>query len=724
MASLSSINFKIGADLKDFRSSLRNIDRGISDLSRGFSFVGKAIGAAFVTDAIVGFGREASEMAGKMEGVENAFNRFADPALLDDLRKATRGTTNDLELMQAAVKAQNFGIPMREMSTLLEFASRRAQETGESVDFLVNSIVTGIGRKSPMILDNLGISTTRLKDEFKGAAVEAQSIGQVTAAVAKIAKEEMGKAGSAFTSTADRAAAFAASVDNLKMALGEKLNAALGPVLSTLSGIFSTVSDLLGTDLSEKYQQEADQVAALSIEYEAANTTLDRKQQILTELKKKYPDYLANIDAEKSSTEEVTNAMTALNKELVNRAVIMAHQEKLDKIAEKRAEMINKLGENKVALSKQIAKFQKDENIQVDASNMTLEQHAAALLRVFDQQNKGKTANRSILGSYMQLNNALKAVDGRSRMLSDTQESLNFVTKERDEILKALGATEADVENIRKGMTKATEDETTATVVLTEEQKKAIEHLDEYGRKMAILKMDLAAMPPVLDLFNQKNAELVDLMIKGDEKTKTLDDTLKTFGTTMQGLEPIFEETTGAFAGMEEQIALIPQTSANAFDRARFFIDDFSTSLQSAFEAVLVNGESFIKVFGNMIKAMIAKLLAAAAAAIVLSIALSAVFPGGFALSSGGDLLTGAGLAKGLFGKMTGIPMLAEGGIVTGPTLAMIGEGDGPEAVIPLDKLGSMMGGNNVTVTGRIQGSDILLSNERAQRQRSRYRGF
>jgi hypothetical protein len=416
--------------------------------------------------------------------------------------------------------------------------------------------------------------------------------------------------------------------------------------------------------------------------------------------------------------------MTALNKELVHRAVIMAHQEELDKVAEKRAEMINKLGENKVALSKQIAKFQKDENIQVDASNMTLEQHAAALLRVFDQQNKGKIANRSILGSYMQLNNALKAVDGQASMLADTQGNLNKITEERDEILKALGATEADVENIRKGMTKATEDETTATVVLTEEQKKAIEHLDEYGRKMAILKMDLAAMPPVLDLFNQKNAELVDLMIKGDEKTKTLDDTLKTFGTTMQGLEPIFEETTGAFAGMEEQIALIPQTSANAFDRARFFIDDFSTSLQSAFEAVLVNGESFIKVFGNMIKAMIAKLLAAAAAAIVLSIALSAVFPGGFALSSGGDLLTGAGLAKGLFGKMTGIPMLAEGGIVTGPTLAMIGEGDGPEAVIPLDKLGSMMGGNNVTVTGRIQGSDILLSNERAQRQRSRYRGF
>jgi hypothetical protein len=74
------------------------------------------------------------------------------------------------------------------------------------------------------------------------------------------------------------------------------------------------------------------------------------------------------------------------------------------------------------------------------------------------------------------------------------------------------------------------------------------------------------------------------------------------------------------------------------------------------------------------------------------------------------------------------IPALAEGGIATGPTLALIGEGKGPEAVIPLDKLEGMMSGgfgnNNVVVTGRIQGSDILISSERAERQRSRYRGF
>lgn len=52
------------------------------------------------------------------------------------------------------------------------------------------------------------------------------------------------------------------------------------------------------------------------------------------------------------------------------------------------------------------------------------------------------------------------------------------------------------------------------------------------------------------------------------------------------------------------------------------------------------------------------------------------------------------------------IPMLAEGGIVTSPTLAMIGEGRGPEAVIPLSKLGSMGFGGGASITVNVNGGD------------------
>jgi hypothetical protein len=63
----------------------------------------------------------------------------------------------------------------------------------------------------------------------------------------------------------------------------------------------------------------------------------------------------------------------------------------------------------------------------------------------------------------------------------------------------------------------------------------------------------------------------------------------------------------------------------------------------------------------------------------------------------------------GLGGKgfdVPNIPMLAAGGIVTGPTLAMIGEA-GPEAVVPLSRAGEFgMGGGGNNVTINVQGGD------------------
>ena len=71
-----------------------------------FKKVGAAIGIAFGVDQLVSFGKEAVKLASQMEGVERAFKRVggANSAnLLEGLRKATRGTVSDLQLMQKAV---------------------------------------------------------------------------------------------------------------------------------------------------------------------------------------------------------------------------------------------------------------------------------------------------------------------------------------------------------------------------------------------------------------------------------------------------------------------------------------------------------------------------------------------------------------------------------------------------------------------------------------------
>ena len=88
------------------------------------------------------------------------------------------------------------------------------------------------------------------------------------------------------------------------------------------------------------------------------------------------------------------------------------------------------------------------------------------------------------------------------------------------------------------------------------------------------------------------------------------------------------------------------------------------------------------------------------------------------------------GLAKTAFNSL--IPAFAEGGLVSGATLGLIGEGRGtsvsnPEVIAPLDKLKSMIGVNGsgaVEVFGTISGQDILLSSDRARNNRTRTRGY
>jgi hypothetical protein len=188
------INIKFLADLKGFSSQMQNANRSLDKVGKKMQRTGASLTAG-LTLPLVGLGAVALKAFGELEGVSAAFDRLNQKDLLADLREATKGTVSDLELMTAAVKAENFQIPLEQMGTLLEFARRRAKDTGESVDYLVNSIVTGIGRKSPMILDNLGISAVALKDELGGVSAASASIAEVTKAVGTIASQELQKMG-------------------------------------------------------------------------------------------------------------------------------------------------------------------------------------------------------------------------------------------------------------------------------------------------------------------------------------------------------------------------------------------------------------------------------------------------------------------------------------------------------------------------------------------------
>lgn len=182
----------------------------------GGNLLTQAAGAvANLGSEMYGMVQQGIELAKQGEGIRNAFARLGRGDILDGLRQATHGTVTDLELMKAAVKFNDFRLPLNELGTMLAFAQQKAKDTGQSVDYMVDSIVTGLGRKSLMILDNLGLSATEIREKMK-------ETGDMTTAVGAIIREQMSKAGDYVETAADRAAQANVSLQNKMEELGRK----------------------------------------------------------------------------------------------------------------------------------------------------------------------------------------------------------------------------------------------------------------------------------------------------------------------------------------------------------------------------------------------------------------------------------------------------------------------------------------------------------------------
>lgn len=156
------------------------------------------------------------EMAETADGVTKAFKDMDQPDLLENLRKATKNTVNDVQLMTAAVQAKDFRIPLEDLGKYLQFAQLKAQQTGQSVEYMTDSIVTGLGRKSPLILDNLGISAAEISEKTK-------ETGDFMKAVAEIVDTQLAEAGETYISAADRAAQKTVELQNAQKALGDEI---------------------------------------------------------------------------------------------------------------------------------------------------------------------------------------------------------------------------------------------------------------------------------------------------------------------------------------------------------------------------------------------------------------------------------------------------------------------------------------------------------------------
>jgi hypothetical protein len=256
-----------------------------------------------------------------------------------------------------------------------------------------------------------------------------------------------------------------------------------------------------------------------------------------------------------------------------------------------------------------------------------------------------------------------------------------------------------------------------------------------------------------LERLNTQYGEVIKSQIKNNDETTLSTSALKKQGTETKALTSDMQayiraanaiaapskEMRRKAVGIDYEVgtlvppkklpAVLPafatQYEAEQADKTKNDLDAYNQKLQLAsqlsssiangvtgvFDA-MANGESVGSALETMFKNMAMQLTQMVIQALIFKAIMSAFGLGG---------VTGSGGGLGGFGKLLG---LASGGIVTGPTLAMIGEGSESEAVMPLSKLDSVMsnafasgaasGGSAQSGSFVLRGQDLVLALQRS----------
>lgn len=230
MATKSTMTAYLNADTRQFQTKMDTVSKKLSGFGKSMKALGGIMAGAFAVGKIVEYGKEAQQMAGKLEGIQAAFVKLNKPGLLEEMRKSVKGTVNDMELMRNAVKAKEFGIPIKNMGKLMKFAAIQAQKLGESTDTMLDSLIGSMSTQSKMRLDNLGISMASMNKEMaKGKSFADAAFTLMNA--------KLGTGAKLLDTSATRTASWAATMDNFKMKVGGLINKGLNLIAPIIDKI-------------------------------------------------------------------------------------------------------------------------------------------------------------------------------------------------------------------------------------------------------------------------------------------------------------------------------------------------------------------------------------------------------------------------------------------------------------------------------------------------------
>lgn len=282
---------------------------------------------------------------------------------------------------------------------------------------------------------------------------------------------------------------FGAKIDKI----GKSLTAAFvnGPIMKGMEWMVDGILKLTRNThaASDAMAVEQNQLELSKIKILSYNVGNSERTKLLNELKEQYPEYLANLDAEKASNDKVREAIDGVIGSLVSKIIVQRKQEELAEQAENTADKKEKQLLAEAELLESLRRAYKDNegarnssgNAQIKLMSKELEGlpimvQAQALL---DAKNSGLSSmNENLIGVASALENMKNAeIAYNSELLKG-----NDVQKEKDELMKRLGINQPTG---KKGTPEKgtgagrTEDEIKAGQKIQDERKKLLERLAE-----------------------------------------------------------------------------------------------------------------------------------------------------------------------------------------------------------------------------------------------------
>jgi len=247
---IAGILFRIRADTTALRTGMNQANGAISSLLKSVNTLGGAFGIAFGGYTLKKIGEtfiSLVELGGQIKGITEAFDKLNEPYILKNLKTATRGLVDDLDLMKMVIKAENFGIPLRNLALYFEFATKRATQTGESVQDLIDIIISGIGKQSMKVVKSIGLSVDDWKKSFK-------ETGSFVKTATEMMSAEIEKMGEVTKTEAQNVLSIKIAWQNVRDAIALELTegGGINKSLGEFSEKLNDIADFMGTDKFDK----------------------------------------------------------------------------------------------------------------------------------------------------------------------------------------------------------------------------------------------------------------------------------------------------------------------------------------------------------------------------------------------------------------------------------------------------------------------------------------